>query len=383
MIIIILFSITALLLAIYCLLILTYRYWLMRLKTFTTDHSYKPVSFFSIIIPARNEEDNIRECLLSIFKNNYPKDLYEVIVINDESTDNTEDIIRSFQKQHPNLRLLQMRELLQGQKINAYKKKAIEAAISRASGKWIITTDADCIVPENWLASFDNYIQQSGKKFIAAPVAFIDDHTFLGRFQCLDFLSLQGITAASVSAGFHSMCNGANLCYEKALFHKVNGFENISHIASGDDMLLMHKVQQRNADDIGYLYTPQSIVYTQPMKTWKTFINQRIRWASKAGDYTDWKIKTVLWLVYLLNVLMAAAFIAALLHPVMLLYWLGLLLVKTITELFFMAKITAFYNQRSLLKWFALMQPLHIFYTISAGFLGRFGSYRWKERKVQ
>lgn len=380
---IIFFSITTFLLAIYCLLILTYRYWLLRLQTFTTDSSYQPVSFFSIIIPARNEEDNIGQCLSSIFRNNYPGDLYEIIVINDQSTDRTEQIIQAFQLQHPNLHLLQMSELLHGQRINAYKKRAIEAAIATALGDWIVTTDADCIVPPNWLINFDNYAQKSGKKFIAAPVAFIDDHTFLGRFQCLDFLSLQGITAASVSAGFHSMCNGANLCYEKALFHTVNGFENINHIASGDDMLLMHKVQQHNTGDIGYLYTPQSIVHTQAMKTWKSFINQRIRWASKAGDYTDWKIKTVLWLVYLLNVCLVAAFIMALFYPLMLFYWLGMLMVKTITELYFMAKIAAFYDQQPLLKWFALMQPLHIFYTVSAGFLGRFGSYQWKERKVQ
>lgn len=380
---IILFLITAFLLAIYCLLIFTYRYWLGRLQIFTANLIYKPISTFSIIIPARNEEDNIGQCLSSIFSNNYPEHLYEVIVINDESTDRTEQIICSFQQQKPNIHLLQMRELLQGQKINAYKKKAIEAAVTTASGQWVITTDADCIVPTSWLANFNSYIQQSGKKFIAAPVAFVDDKTFLGRFQCLDFLGLQGITAASVSAGFHSMCNGANLCYEKALFHEVKGFENINHIASGDDMLLMHKVQQHNMDDIGYLYTPQNIVHTQPMKTWKAFINQRIRWASKASDYSDWKIKIVLWLVYLLNLFMTASFIAAVFHPVMLLYWLGLLFVKTITELFFMAKITAFYRQRPLLKWFPLMQPLHIFYTVSAGFLGRFGSYQWKERKVQ
>lgn len=379
----IIFSVTAFLLAAYCLLILAYRYWLIRLKTYTADPAYKPASSFSIIIPARNEEDNIGRCLSSVFKNHYPEHLYEIIVINDESTDKTEAIISAFQQQHSNLRLLQMQDLLQGEKINAYKKKAIEAAVSAAAGDWIVTTDADCIVPENWLGNFDNYARRSGKKFIAAPVAFVDDKTFLGRFQCLDFLSLQGITAASVSAGFHSMCNGANLCYEKALFHEVKGFENISHIASGDDMLLMHKVQQRNAEDIGYLYTPQSIVHTQPMKTWKAFINQRIRWASKAGDYTDWKIKAVLWLVYLLNVCLAIAFIAALFRPAMLLCWLGLLLIKTITELFFMSKIAAFYDQRSLLKWFPAMQPLHIFYTISAGFLGRFGSYQWKERRVQ
>ncbi|WP_197492224.1 glycosyltransferase [Arachidicoccus ginsenosidimutans] len=347
------------------------------------NYSLDSKTTFSIIIPARNEEENIDKCLSSIFNNNYPADLYEVIVIDDDSNDNTAAVVQQFQSQHKQLRLLHINDLLNGEKINSYKKKAIESAIHVANSNYIVTTDADCIVSENWLSNFDNYIQQTGKKFIAAPVSFIDNDTFLGRFQCLDFLSLQGITAASVSAGFHSMCNGANLCYEKDVFFKVNGFSGIDQLASGDDMLLMHKIQQQFPDAIGYIYLKSAIVQTLPMLTWKTFINQRIRWASKATNYNDIRITLVLWLVYILNVLLLATLVLAFFHPFDFIYWFALLFLKTIVELLFMQKVATFYEQESLLKWFAVMQPLHILYTVVAGLLGKFGKYQWKGRKVK
>lgn len=110
-------------------------------------------------------------------------------------------------------------------------------------------------------------------------------------FQYIDFVSLQGITAASVSAGFHAMCNGANLAYRKDVFYRVNGFKGIDNIASGDDMLLMNKIKHEFPNAIGFLFSKDAIVSTSPMPDWKAFFNQRIRWASKADKYKD---KTVL-----------------------------------------------------------------------------------------
>ncbi|MGF7232337.1 glycosyltransferase [Arachidicoccus sp.] len=353
-----------------------------KLNEFAVDKNLTPQVFFSVIIPARNEEANIRACILSILENFYPKKLLEIIVIDDFSTDKTVEIILQLQTQYPQLKLLRLKDLLSNGKINSYKKKALTIAIEKAMGDWVITTDADCIIPINWLSNFDNYIQQNDKKFIAAPVVFVDKKTFLSRFQCLDFLSLQGITAASVSAGVHSMCNGANLCYKKDIFFEVGGFSGIDNLASGDDMLLMHKIQKRLPDSIGYLYAKGSIVQTLPMPTWKTFINQRIRWASKASSYDDKKIMVVLWLVYLLNVFLLALLLIAFFYPILFLSWLILVAVKMGVELLFMKEISGFYQQKSLLKWFPLMQPLHIAYTVIAGFWGKFGKYSWKDRNV-
>lgn len=370
------------LLACYCGLIFFYNYYLRNLQEFSPDNSLMPQTFFSVIIPARNEEANIRTCILSIIENSYPKHLLEIIVIDDFSEDKTAEIVLTLQAKYPQVKLLQLQDILPAGKINSYKKKALTIAIEKSCGDWIVTTDADCNVPKSWLLNFDNYIQQSGKRFIAAPVVFEEKESFLSRFQCLDFLSLQGITAASVSAGIHSMCNGANLCYKKTIFFEVDGFNGIDDLASGDDMLLMHKIQKSFPNSIGYLFARDSIVRTLPMPTWKTFINQRIRWASKASSYEDIKITTVLLLVYVLNVLLLALLLIAFFLPYLFLYWLLFVLIKTLVELLFMYKICAFYQQKALLKWFPLMQPFHIIYTVIAGFLGKFGKYQWKERKV-
>jgi cellulose synthase/poly-beta-1,6-N-acetylglucosamine synthase-like glycosyltransferase len=294
------FIITAVLLIIYCLLILVYRYWFRRLPVFQLPENTRPVHSFSVIVPARNEEAIIRSCLLSILKQNYPTDLFELIVINDHSTDNTRTIIQELQTDHPNLVLIDLADHLHGE-LNSYKKKAIEIAIAQSKGEWIVTTDADCFAKTNWLRSIDALIQARQPVFVAAPVMFSNDRRFLSVFQLLDFLSLQGITAASVSAGYHTMCNGANIAYRKEAFYAVDGFRYIDQLASGDDMLLMHKIKQVYPDRIAYLFSEEAIITTAPMPDWTSFLNQRIRWASKAAKYRDRSIFWVLFLVYGVN----------------------------------------------------------------------------------
>ncbi len=110
--------------------------------------------------------------------------------------------------------------------------------------------------------SITSFYQSTGAKFIAAPVKMMGDKTLLGVFQTLDFLTLQGITGASVYKRFHTMCNGANLAYPKETFIEVNGFEGIDNIPSGDDMLLMHKIFLRYPDKIFYLKNTTAIVTT-------------------------------------------------------------------------------------------------------------------------
>jgi cellulose synthase/poly-beta-1,6-N-acetylglucosamine synthase-like glycosyltransferase len=255
--------------------------------------------------------------------------------------------------------------------------------IGLAQGEWIITTDADCTIPSNWLINYDQYIQKYEPVFIAAPVMFNNTGSFVSIFQCLDFISLQGITAAAVSAGFHSLCNGANLAYRKDAFFAVEGFKNIDNLASGDDMFLMQKMKMKFEHKIGYLFSQGAIIKTSPMPDWRSFINQRIRWASKADSYSDKRIVTVLSFVYLLNLMLFILPFISFLYPALLLYWLGLVLLKTLIELPFMYSVATFYNMKKLLWWFPLMQPIHIAYTVVAGWLGKFGKYRWKERVVK
>jgi cellulose synthase/poly-beta-1,6-N-acetylglucosamine synthase-like glycosyltransferase len=344
--------ITAVFLLAYCLLILLYRQWFLRFPLFVKDGSVQPETKFSIIIPARNEEKNIALCLDTIFNQDYPSDLYEVIVINDHSTDETENIIRALQEDHPQLRLLNLADHINGKQLNAYKKKAIEFAISQSNGNWIVTTDADCTVGEKWLSMYDAFIQKNDAVFVAAPVMFTNDNSFLTTFQLLDFISLQGITAAAVSAGYHTMCNGANIAYRKDVFYEAGQFKGIDDVASGDDMLLMYKIKQKYPAQIGYLFAREAIVLTEPMKDWKSFLNQRIRWASKTGNYQDKGIFWTLALVYAVNFLLIMLLCWSPFVEKGFQNWLLLLIAKTLIELGFMVPVARFYGEIRTLAWF-------------------------------
>lgn len=333
-------------------------------------------NFISVIIPARNEEKNITAVLDSLQEQSYPKSFFEVIVVDDFSTDNTATIIRKHSLQ--NIVLIQP-----GEDKTSSKKKAIETGIKKAKGELVITTDADCIVPKNWLQTINAFYQNKKAAFIAAPVKFQHNNSFFQIFQALDFLTLQGITAASVFKNFHAMCNGANLAYQKKSFEEVNGFEGIDKVATGDDMLLMYKMWKKYPDKVFYLKSKEAIVTTQPMPTLKDFIMQRKRWASKTFVFDDNRIFFVLAFVYFFNCLFLALIIASILNTFYWYYVLGFLVAKTIIEFPFVNSVAKFYNEQKLMRYFFLFQPIHIFYTVIVGAISQFGKYEWKGRRTK
>ena len=341
---------------------------------FQNDQPARPV-LVSVIIPARNEEKNIGELLNALQLQDYPKDLLEIIVVDDHSTDSTREIVT----QYPGIRLLHLGD----EPANSFKKKAIEKGIAAASGGLIVTTDADCIPQPGWLKTMIAFKAKTNAVFVVAPVSFNCNSQILQVFQAMDFMVLQGITGASVFKKIHSMCNGANLAYERKVFFEVDGFAGIDQIASGDDMLLMQKIAKSYPERIHYLKSKEAIVSTRPMSTWKAFINQRIRWASKATYYLDSRIFWVLLLVYVFNLLFLVLLMAGFWDPV---YWLYLLLavaLKTLVELPLFHAVAGFFDKQWAVKYFLFFQPLHIFYTIIAGLFGQFGKYEWKGRKVK
>lgn len=373
--------ISAILFTIYGSLITYYRQNWLNCKEYFAENEVNNHVFLSIIIPARNEEKNIGACIQSILAQTYPSHLFEVIVIDDFSEDDT--IRAALNSEADNVKVIALKDVIADRGINSYKKKAIEIGISHAKGELIITTDADCIVPLRWLETISSFYNRYNPVFICAPVAFNSKKNFLSIFQSLDFMTLQGITGATVNTQFHSMCNGANLAYEKKAFYDVGGFTGIDTLASGDDMLLMHKISQKFPGRILYLKSPDAIVTTEAMPTIKDFINQRIRWASKTSSYSDKKIIAVLFIVYILNVwmlfLVAKGFFK---HSMFSVFFL-LMLAKVLIELFFLYPVAFFFKSKNLLWWFLLAEPFHILYTIIAGWLGTFGSYKWKGRKVK
>jgi glycosyltransferase involved in cell wall biosynthesis len=361
---------------VYALLILYYWQGWKSLKEFTATEANKNV-FISVVIAARNEEKNIAALLTALKHQTYSPNFFEVIIVDDFSTDATGKIVSEFSS--TNIHLIQP-------EINAdlsSKKKAIEAGIKKAKGELIVTTDADCIPKEGWLQTFNDFHTQTNASFTAAPVKFFYNKSLLQIFQSIDFLTLQGITAASVASNFHTMCNGANLAYKKQSFTDVNGFEGIDKIATGDDMLLMHKIWKKDQQKVFYLKSKEAIVATEPMQSWKDFIMQRKRWASKTFVYNDYRIIAVLFFVYLLNCLFIALIVSSFFNSFYWWYVAGFWIGKTIIEAPFVYSVSKFYDEQKLMRYFFFFQPLHIFYTVFVGLISQFGKYEWKGRRTK
>jgi cellulose synthase/poly-beta-1,6-N-acetylglucosamine synthase-like glycosyltransferase len=348
---------------------------LWKLKQVKITAALNHFPMVTIVVPARNEAQNIGACLDSIFKQDYPN--YEVIVADDHSTDETAEIV-----QHTNARLLYMKDYPSNTMV-AFKKRAIEAAINISSGEIIVTTDADCEVTPQWLTHLVGVMQQKEAVFVVAPVKMKHNGTYLSIFQSLDFAILQGITAASVSAGFHTMANGANMGYLRTAFEEVKGFDGIDKIASGDDMLLFQKIKALYPGKIAAANSSESIVTTSTEPTLQKFIRQRIRWASKVRFYEDKKMFGVLVLVYLLNVTMLVLMFMSWMSDAHLLICFLFLFLKTLVEWRFVKAVLQFFGMPELMRWFAVSQPLHIFYTVVSGSFGQFGGYQWKGRRVK
>lgn len=365
----------------YGILMLWYSLGWKRLRKFSPAAQQTSHTKVTVIIPARNEAANLPALLEALHRQTYNPALLEVMIINDFSTDDTAAIISNFPA--TNIHLLELSEYLNAaERFNSYKKKAIEIAISKATGDLIVTTDADCVMGPRWIETMVQYYELHQPKFIAAPVSFYKEHNFFKRLQSLDFMTMQGITGAAAELASGTMCNGANLAYQKQAFHDVGGFNGIDNIASGDDMLLMYKIYSAYPEGVRYLKCEDAIVRTLAVDTFKDFMNQRIRWSSKADKYEDKRLTWVLLLVYLFNACMLAMAVMALFLPAWWPWFLIILLFKVTLELYFLLPVARFFNKTELLLWFIPGQLFHIPYIVVAGWLGKFGSYQWKGRQV-
>ncbi len=365
----------------YCYVIRRYiREW-NALAEWEIPTSYSPSTKISVLIPARNEADNIGACLDSIQQQHYPTHLFEVIVIDDYSEDATAEIVQSYEF----AKLIYLSDHLKNNQINSYKKKAIEIAVEQSTGDLIVCTDADCIVPENWLRYFACIYEQKQAKFIAAPVNFYDEQNLIERFQSLDFVGMMCVTGAGIQGKFMNTCNGANLAYDKKAFYEVNGFDGINNIASGDDILLMHKMSKSFPDQIAFLKNRNATILTKAKPTYKSFFNQRLRWATKNAGYGEWEIIFILAMVLFLCMSIVFSLLSWPFFGRMMLVAFGFqLFFKSLADYFFLGKMSAYFNKSELMKWFIPAQFLHILYIVVVGIAGNFvKNYEWKGRKVR
>jgi len=366
------------LVVLYILLMVLYRIGWYRQESFVLQPNYQPNTKISVVVPARNEERHIADCIQSLLAQDYPASLLEIIVVDDHSTDRTAEIIQSFSSVH----YVELSKHIEGN-VSSYKKQALATGIARAQGELIVTTDADCTTGTQWLKHIAAIYERDKPVMIVAPVDFTCSSSIVQLFQSLDFMSMQGITVATLQLKLGNMCNGANLAFQRVAFDRVGGYSGVDHIASGDDYLLMMKLNKAYPNAINYLKSPEAIVNTPPQPDWKSFLQQRIRWASKSGKYDDKKMTVVLSFVYLFNLSFIPLLIISLLHSVYWIYLLYIFVAKVIVELFYLYPVAVFFNKRMQLLLFPFLQPLHIAYIVIAGMLGFAGSYQWKGRSVK
>ena len=355
---------------IYILFIGQLIYGFNRMKRFSKKE-FTPKTSFTIVVPFRNEKENLPNLLHSISLLNYPKELVEVILVDDDSDD-------EFRIQNLEFRIQMVKNI---RKSYSPKKDAIETAIQIAKNNWIITTDADCLVQKDWLTTFDQYIQENEVEMVASGVCYVPKNGFLSAFQNLDFLSLQGATIGSFGINQPFMCNGANFAYSKSFFKELNGFQGNETIASGDDVFLLQKAVSFAPKKVGFLLAKESIVATKPAGTWSELFQQRVRWASKSTGYSSvygkllalvvfggnlaWIVSFLLWLVGLLDQNIFMLFVA----------------LKFLIDFILLFKTANFFESK--LQYVLASSLLYPFFSVSVAVYSLFGKYSWKGRNFK
>lgn len=363
-------------LALYCSLIIAFIVGFNKVENFeSTKISLK--TKFSIIIPFRNEAKYLKALLHSISLLNYPKELFEILFIDDNSEDDSVRLIEKFHLINDNLNI---QIFSNNRKSNSPKKDAIETAILQAKNDWIITTDADCTLPENWLNIFDSYIQKCQPKLIAAPVTYVAKKTLLEQFQLLDFLSLQGSTIGSFGIHKPILCNGANLCYQKQAFIKVNGFEGNEYIASGDDIFLLEKIVKQYPNEVRFLKSNEVIVKTQPQSTFKGLLSQRIRWAAKTTAYTNNFTKFVGFTVLLMNLMVIMTLLLTIFNLFEWEFLFAIITIKLLLDFILLNKVFRFFKQKILLQYYFIGSLFYPFFSMFVAIASFQTTYNWKDR---
>lgn len=365
----------------YLILIGRFLFTFDRIKDFQLSNLPAKTSF-SVVIPFRNESDNLPELLISISQLEYPNHLFEIIFVDDDSSDDSVAIIKrvldTFSLSESTLN--DIRVIKNERTSKSPKKDAINTAIKQAKNKWIITTDADCTLPKYWLRSFDEFIQLNESKCIVAPVAYNKTNGFLSRFQLLDFLSLQAATIGGFALKKPFLCNGANFAYQKELFLELSGFQGNTNIASGDDIFLLEKIVNAYPNHVHYLKSEYAIVSTKPQPSWALLIAQRLRWASKTSAYNNGFGKLTGLIVLMTNALILILGLLSALSMFNFKIFLYIVFIKLNIDFILIYKSASFFNQREAFISYIPSFFIYPFICVYIAFLSSFKTYKWKGR---
>jgi cellulose synthase/poly-beta-1,6-N-acetylglucosamine synthase-like glycosyltransferase len=321
---------------------------------------------FSIIIPFRNEEKRLGQLLDSLNKIKYPTNKYEIIFVNDHSSDQgTELISKSLSIPYTIYEL---------PKSKNGKKSAITWGAQQAKLDWLVFTDADCILENAHLNTLHNGIVVYNADYIAGHICFNKPYDFISYFESFENIILQGYTAAGFKLKNPTLANGANWAVKKALF--LNHSYNESEGPSGDDVFFLHWVKK----NYRVVFLSNLVVTTSFSENIKNFINQKLRWASKSLKYLD---KSTIWqgLVIICGQIGFVGLIILLLFTKKIsILALSVIILKPVMDgLFYMFSARQFNVSPNVLI-IIMGIVLYPFYSVLIALLSPFINFRWKDR---
>lgn len=315
----------------------------------------------TVVIAAKNEAHNIIPLLQSLELQTLAKSHFEVVLVDDFSTDNT-IAEASFYQKASQMSISIVRNYNHG------KKSAIARGIEEAQGEIIVCTDADCVATSTWLETIAQFFKIANAKLAFGPVLINTSNTNLfHEMQQIEFASLVGSGAACWQSKIPNMCNGANIAYLKSIFYEVNGFVGNEKIASGDDEFLMQKVYAKYPDEVFFLKSYHALVSTQPIANFSKFYQQRTRWASKFEYYTDWKVQAVAFYIFCVNLMQIISFFF-----IPFAWFISIWAIRALSEYIFLGSVLGFMHKRLNLKAYLLLVLAYPFYVVFFALAGRF-----------
>lgn len=343
-----------------------------------TEKASTPIT---VLIAARNEEEYISRCLTSLIRQDYPKHLFELIVVDDNSDDSTVAQVKSFISQYPenSIRLLQLSDI-----DKEGKKEAIRYGVGAATAPLIVTTDADCVMGNKWLPAMARCYEKHKPKLICGGVSYPKRKGFFQKFQALEFLSLIASGAGAIGLRKAFMGNAANMAFEKAAFMAVASRREDYHLASGDDVFLIQELKRADKNAIFFLKDRDAIVSSIPKSTLDEMIEQRIRWGFKAKGYKDFQSLFFSAAILDFNAIIVFLAFISILNPFFIIPLALLYSLKIIVDLPLLYSIVSFCKRQDLLPHYLWIQLLYPFFLVYVGFGALFSSsYKWKGRQVR
>lgn len=334
------------------------------------------LSAVTVLVPLRNEAIHIHHLIHSLANINYPLDKFEVIFINDHSEDNSAQVIKSLIHDKPNFTLTNLDEEKMG------KKMAITDGVNKAKHELIATTDADCVVPTDWLQKINESFGKEKVNMVFGGVGLKTTSSFFSKIQALEFTSLIGSGAATMGLGFFTICNGANLAYKKKVFEKVKGYEGNLNIASGDDEFLARKIAAAYPGSVRFMNNSDSVVVSRPAAGVSGFIQQRLRWAGKWKHNASLMTKLLALYIILVQMVFVGLMISAVMVTENLWLLLSLVALKLLLEYWFLHSVGRFLK----VKWFGgaffVLQLIYPLYVMGIGIVSQLSTYEWRGRRL-